>query len=112
MSDPKYNFGSPSKMKGLLAGEKATLRFLDSPETVDTEWGVKYSVPILLLTHPSYPSLSSKGMQMDWQTGCTVIAKTVVPLLEKGEKEFLKDYKELTWEIEAMEDGSIWLTNA
>ena len=112
MSETKYNFGSPSKMKGLLAGEKATLRFLDSPEKVDAERGVKYSVPILLLSHPSYPTLSSKGMQMDWQTGCSVIVKTVVPLLEKGEKEFLQDYKELTWEIEAMEDGSIWMTNA
>ena len=49
MSDPKYNFGSPSKMKGLVAGEKATLRFLDLPEKIDTEWGVKYTVSILLL---------------------------------------------------------------
>ena len=112
MSESKYNFVSPSKMKGLLAGYLELYRFLDSPEKVDTEWGVKYSVPILLLSHPSYPTLSSKGMQMDWQTGCSVIVKTVVPLLEKGEKEFLKDYKELTWQIEAMEDGSIWLTNA
>ena len=112
MSDPKYNFGSPSKMKGLQAGEKATLRFLDLPETVDTEWGVKYTVSILLLSHPSYPSLSSNGMKMQWRTGATVMAKTVVPLLEEGNKEFAKDYLELTWELEAMDDGSIWLTNA
>tara|TARA_Y100001963_G_scaffold133265_1_gene192734 strand:- start:87 stop:428 length:342 start_codon:yes stop_codon:yes gene_type:complete len=113
MSDPKYNFGSPSKMKGLVAGEKATLRFLDSPEKIDTEWGVKYTVSILLLSHPAYPSLSSNGMKMQWQTGANVMVKTIVPLLEdKDQKEFHKDYKELTWELEACDDGSIWMSNA
>ena len=112
MSDPKYNFGSPSKMKGLLAGEKATLKFLDLPEKIDTESGVKYTVSILLLSHPSYPSLSSNGMKMQWQTGASVMVNNLVPLLNKKDKEFLKDYSELTWELEAMDDGSIWLTNA
>ena len=112
MSDPKYNFGSPSKMKGLLAGEKATFKFLDLPEKIDTEWGVKYFVSIHLFTHPSYPSLSSSGMRMQWQTGASVMVKNIVPLLEKLDKEFLKDYNELTWELEAMDDGSLWLSNA
>jgi len=115
MSDPKYNFGSPSKMKGLLAGEKATFKFLDLPEKIDTEWGVKYTVSILLLSHPQYPSLSSSGMPMQWQTGSTVMVKTIVPLLEEDTaqaKEFRKDYKALTWELVCMDDGSLWLTNA
>ena len=112
MSDPKYNFGSPSKMKGLQAGEKAQLKFLDLPEKIDTEWGVKYIVSIHLLSHPAYPSLSSSGMKMQWQTGATVMVKNIVPLLQEGNKEFLKDYKELTWELHCFEDGSIWLTNA
>ena len=112
MSDPKYNFGSPSKMKGLQAGEKATFKFLDLPQKVDTEWGVKYTVSILLLSHPQYPSLSSNGMRMQWQTGSTVMVKTLVPLLKEKNKEFLKDYESLTWELEAMDDRSLWLTNA
>ena len=112
MSESKYNFGSPSKMKGLVAGEKATLRFLDLPEKVDTEWGVKYTVSILLLSHPGYPSLSSSGMKMQWQTGATVMVKNIVPLLKEKNKEFLKDYTDFTWELEAMDDGSLWLTNA
>jgi len=113
MSDPKYNFGSPSKMKGLLAGEKATFKFLDLPQKIDTEWGVKYTVSILLLSHPEYPSLSSNGMKMQWQTGATVMVKTIVPLItDKEEKEFHKDYHNLTWELEAMDDGSLWLSNA
>ena len=112
MSESKYNFGSPSKMKGLVAGEKATLKFLDLPTEVDTEWGVKYTVSILLLSHPQYPSLSSSGMQMQWQTGATVMVKNIVPLIKEENKEFLKDYKDFTWQLEAMDDGSLWLTNA
>jgi len=112
MSDPKYNFGSPTKMSGLTAGEKATFKFLDLPEKIDTEWGVKYIVSIHLFTHPSYPSLSSKGMPMKWQTGASVMVKDIVPLLEKEDKEFVKDYNEFTWELEAMDDGSLRLRNA
>jgi hypothetical protein len=113
MSEKKYNFGSPSKMKGLLAGEKATFKFLDLPEKIDTEWGEKYTVSILLLSHPQYPSLSSNGMKVQWQTAANVMTKTIVPLLEdKEEKEFHKDYHEITWELHCFEDGSLWLTNA
>ena len=113
MSDPKFNFGRPAKMSGLSAGEKATFRFLDLPEKIDTEWGVKYIVSIHLLSHPAYPSLSSsKGIDMKWQTGASVMVKDIVPLLQEGNKEFLKDYKDLTWQLESMEDGSLRLTNA
>jgi len=113
MSDPKYNFGRPAKMSGLSAGEKATFRFLDLPEKIDTEWGVKYIVSIHLLSHPAYPSLSSsKGMEMKWQTGASVMVKDIVPLLEEENKEFIKDYNTFTWQLEAMEDGSLRLTNA
>ena len=112
MSDPKYNFGRPAKMPGLQAGEKATFKFLDLPQTIDTEWGVKYTVSILLLSHPQYPSLSSNGMQMQWQTGASVMVKDIVPLLKEKNKEFIQDYEKLTWQLEAMDDGSLRLTNA
>ena len=113
MSDPKYNFGSPSKMKGLSAGEKATVKFLDLPVQIETEeYGTKFVLPILLLSHPQYPSLSSKGTKMVWQTNCLVIRETVVPLVKENNKEFMKDYLSLTWEIRCEDDGSIWLSNA
>tara|TARA_R110000824_G_scaffold17609_1_gene71121 strand:- start:130 stop:468 length:339 start_codon:yes stop_codon:yes gene_type:complete len=112
MSDPKYNFGRPAKMAGLSAGEKATFRFLDLPVKIDTEWGVKYTVSIHLLSHPQYPNLSSNGIQMQWQTGASVMVKDIVPLLEEENKEFLKDYNSFTWQLESMDDGSLRLTNA
>jgi len=113
MSDPKYNFGSPSKMKGLSAGEKATVKFLDLPEQIETEeYGTKFVLPILLLSHPQYPSLSLEGTKMVWQTNCLVIRETVVPLVKENNKEFMKDYYNLTWEIRCEDDGSLWLSNA
>ena len=108
MSDKKYSFGKPSIMKAIEAGEKATIKFQGEPVTVDTEWGVKYSVPILLLSHPQYPNISSKGIKMNWQTGAKVI-KDIVDLLKESNKEFSKDYYNMTWELTCAEDGSFWL---
>ena len=49
MPGKKYSFGTESKMKALEPGTKATLRFLGDPKVVETEYGEKYSIPILLL---------------------------------------------------------------
>ena len=108
MSDKKYNFGSPSIMKAIQSGEKATFKFQGEPVAVDTEWGEKYSVPILLLSHPQYPKISSKGTKMQWQTGAKVITD-IIDLFKTGSKEFNKDYYELTWELTCADDGSYWL---
>ena len=105
MSETKYSFGTTSKMKALEPGQKATLRFLDQPKVVDTEWGTKFSISILLLTHPSYPSLSSKGMEVLWETKAQVIEKDLIPLLKES-KEFQKDYLEHTWELRVDDGGA------
>ena len=70
--------------------------------------GSKTTVSILLLSHPHYPSISSDGMKMTWQTNAKVL-QDIVALLEEGNKEFLKDYSELTWELSVADDGSYWL---
>ena len=108
MPGKKYSFGTTSKMKALEPGQKATLRFLDQPKVVESEWGEKYSIPILLLTHPSYPSLSSKGMEVIWETKARIIEKDLIPLLKES-KEFQKDYLEHTWEIRVSDDGAYWI---
>jgi hypothetical protein len=107
MSEKKYSFGQPSIMKAIEPGQMAQLKFLDQPKTVDTEWGEKWTVSILLLSHPQYSITSSKGIKMQWQTGAKVIAD-IVKLLKKS-KEFQKDYLEHTWELTVAEDGSFWL---
>ena len=105
MPGKKYSFGTESKMKALEPGTKATLRFLGDPKVVETEYGEKYSIPILLLQHPSYPSLSSKGMEVSWETKAQVIEKDLVPLLKES-KEFQKDYLEHTWELRVDDGGA------
>lgn len=107
MSETKYSFGQPSIMKAIEPGQMASFQFQGEPVTVETEWGEKYSVPILLLSHPLYSISSPKGIKMQWQTGAKVI-KDVMDLLKKS-KEFKKDYYEHTWELTVADDGSFWL---
>ena len=108
MSGNKYSFGQPSLMKAIEPGQKATLRFLDQPKAVETEWGNKFSVNILLISHPLYSITSSKGIEMTWQTNAKVI-RDLVSMLEENNKEFNKDYYDMTWELSVAEDGSYWL---
>ena len=108
MVNNKYSFGQPSIMKAIEPGQKASLKFLDHPKLVETEWGEKYSVNILLLSHPLYSISSPKGIKMSWQTSAKVL-KDIVALLEEKNKEFLSDYTEMTWELSVADDGSYWL---
>ena len=105
MPGKKYSFGSASRMKALEPGQEATLKFLGDQKTVETEYGEKYSIPILLLNHPLYPSLSSKGMEVTWETKAQVIEKDLIPLLKES-KEFRKDYLEHYWTLRVDEGGS------
>ena len=108
MVQNKYSFGTPSIMKAIEPGQKASLKFLTKPKLVETEWGEKFSVDILLLSHPLYSITSSKGIKMSWQTIARVL-KDITAMLEEGNKEFLKDYSELEWELSVADDGSYWL---
>jgi len=112
MPGKKYSFGQQSLMKAIEPGQKATLKFLDLPKTVETEWGQKYSVNILLLSHPLYSIPSSEGIKMGWQTSAKVL-KDVVSLLDdivvQKKGSFKEDYFELTWELSVADDGSYWL---
>jgi len=101
-----YSFGQPSLMKAIEPGQKATLKFLDQPKVIDTEWGSKLVVSITLLSHPLYSIPSSKGIKMDWQTSAKVLRDIVDMLSTEG---FEKDYFAMTWELTVAEDGSYWL---
>ena len=107
MPGKKYSFGQQSLMKAIEPGQKASIKFLDQPKVVETEWGEKFSVTILLLSHPLYSIPSPEGIKMGWQTSAKVL-KDVVNLL-KEQKEFEKDYLEMTWELSVADDGSYWL---
>ena len=107
MPGKKYSFGQQSLMKAIEPGQKASIKFLDEPKTVETEWGNKMVVSITLLSHPLYSIPSSKGIKMDWQTSAKVL-RDVLDMLEQN-KGFKTDYYEMTWELTVADDGSYWL---
>ena len=107
MTGNKYSFGQQSLMKAIEPGQKATLKFVNKPKLVETEWGEKYKVTIFLLSHPLYSITSSKGIKMDWQSSAKVM-KDISALLEES-VEFTKDYYDMTWELSVSEDGAYWL---
>jgi len=109
MPGKKYSFGQPSMMKAIEPGQKATLKFLDTPKAVETEWGNKLSVDILLLSHPLYSIPSSKGIKMTWQSSAKVLRDIVELLKDKTATEFKTDYIDMKWELTVAEDGSYWL---
>jgi len=112
MPGKKYSFGQPSLMKAIEPGQKALIKFLDQPKAVDTEWGSKLSVDILLLSHPLYSIDSPKGIKMTWQTSAKVLKDVDVMLDPKKSKNtvaFEKDYYDMTWELSVADDGSYWL---
>jgi hypothetical protein len=113
MPGKKYSFGQASLMKAIEPGQKATLKFLDEPKAVETEWGEKFSVNILLLSHPLYSIDSPKGIEMVWQSNAKVLKYDIIISLNdkdtKAKEEFKKDYYDMTWELSVAEDGSYWL---
>jgi len=70
MGDKKLSFGVEPTMREVPPGQSATFNVgkVEEWTVVETEWGMKYSFPITLLSHPSYDSISKSGMNMKWQS--------------------------------------------
>jgi len=70
MGDKKLSFGVEPTMREVPPGQSATFNVgkVEEWTVVETEWGMKYSFPIILLSHPSYDSISKSGMNMKWQS--------------------------------------------
>ena len=64
----KISFGSEPNMREVPLGEHAVFKLqpFDTWSIKDTEYGEKYCLPVILFTHPSYDSIPSKGMKVDW----------------------------------------------
>jgi len=63
-------FGVEPNMREVPPGKSATFNVgkVEEWEVIETEWGMKYSFPIILLSHPSYDSIPKKGIEMKWQS--------------------------------------------
>ena len=57
MTSKKFSFGSEPNMREVPPGTEAKFQFNGAPKLVETEWGEKYSFPIVLISHDSYDTL-------------------------------------------------------
>ena len=106
MTEKKFSFGSEPSMKEVPLGEAATLKFNGKPKLVETEWGEKYSFPIILISHDSYDSLPIK---CNWESK-SMVAKEVFEVFNKGDnKEFITAYEKSEWQLTRFDTGAYWL---
>jgi hypothetical protein len=109
-------FGVEPTMREVPPGEHAVIQFGKFSEwkIVETEYGEKYSFPIILLQHPSHESIPKTGIEMKWESKSNA-ADTLYHYihLTGGEmKEFDWDVnKEFTkkWKLHRFETGGYQL---
>jgi len=114
MNDKSFGFGSKPCMKEVPPGQTAVFSFRGDPELIETEFGEKYSFPITLISHPSYPLLADGPMDMDWQSKCQSAKQVYTGLDEAptGDKWFTqlrKHYNESNWVLTRFDTGAYWL---
>jgi len=114
MKDNSFGFGSKPCMKEVPPGATAVFSFRGLPELVETDYGEKYSFPITLISHPSYPLLEEgDSMDMEWQSKCQS-AKQIWNILNSVDitdfnKLAIKHYKESNWVLTRFDTGAYWL---
>ena len=109
-------------MKGLKPGQSAYIKFNAAADIVNvdytdratgsTETKQKYHFPITLLSHPAYPSLPEKGIEIVWETVCkeaTQLHDTMPELIKANAPEAVHYNKGKEWEIFCRDDSKIKL---
>jgi hypothetical protein len=91
----KLSFGPASKMPEVPKGEHAELRFSEKGDLMwehkeDGEYGMKFFIPIVLLTHPSVESLPSSGSAMHWVSKADAASQLYMVVTESMEAPGLK----------------------
>ena len=121
MNDKSFGFGSKPCMKEVPLGRDAIFSFRGDPELVETEYGEKYSFPITLLEHPSYPA--TLPLDMDWQSKCQSAKQVYRGLVESDtieqqlpakdsldfQKKLRKHYEKSKWCLTRFDTGAYWL---
>ena len=115
-SKDTFGFGSKPCMKEVPPGAEAVFSFRGDPELIETEYGEKYSFPITLISHPSYPLLADGPMDMDWQSKCQSAKQVFIGLTEHEgtiegsfQRKLKKHYAESNWVLTRFDTGAYWL---
>ena len=111
-SKDTFGFGSKPCMKEVPAGATALFTFRGKPELIETEYGEKYSFPITLISHSSYPLLADGPMDMDWQSKCQSAKQLFTGLNDPSyslSAKLQKHYKDSQWTLTRFDTGAYWL---
>lgn len=108
-----FTFGSKPRMKEVLPGTEAIFRFLGEGNIVETDYGEKYSFPISLISHDSYPQLKDGPMEMAWESKCQAAKQLFLELNDpegKLYKELLKAFTESKWQLTRFDTGAYFIS--
>jgi hypothetical protein len=105
MAKEKFSFGSEPNMREVPPGTEAVFRFNGAPKVVETEWGEKYSFPIVLISHDSYDSLP---INCNWQSKSRV-AKEIWDVYMQNDNTFIKAYNNSNWQLTRFDNGAYFL---
>jgi len=107
MVKDKFTFGSNPKMREVPPGTEAKFRFNGPAEIVETEWGEKYSFPIVLISHDSYDSLP---IDCNWESKSMVAQEVYKAYMNNNdESDFIKAYNKSNWQLTRFDTGSYFL---
>ena len=112
MTKDSFGFGTKPCMKEVPPGATAEFTFRGQPELVETDYGEKYSFPITLISHPSYPLLEDGSMDMLWQSKCMSAKQLFTGLNDKSNtlhKQIVDHYADTTWILTRFDTGAYWL---
>ena len=108
MEKDKFSFGAASVMREVPPGSTAMIKFNGKAEKVETDWGDKFSYPILIYSHPSYESISKEGIESVWQSKSQA-SENLFTALSQGIKELTKAFAEERWELIRSQEGVYFL---
>ena len=112
MGVKNFEYGSKPRMKEVLPGTEAIFGCIGKGNIVETEYGDKYSFPISLISHDSYPELKHGPITMDWESK-SQCAKQLYKDLNNKQLDYYKDlseaFKDSKWQLTRFDTGAYWL---
>jgi hypothetical protein len=108
MEKDKFSFGAASVMREVPPGSTAVIQFNGKAEKVETDWGDKFSYPIIIYSHPSYESIPKAGIESVWQSKSQA-SENLFTALSQGIKELSVAFDVGRWELIRSQEGVYFL---
>tara|TARA_Y100001963_G_C6756664_1_gene437248 strand:- start:1437 stop:1787 length:351 start_codon:yes stop_codon:yes gene_type:complete len=113
MDDNAFRYGNKPTMKEVPAGTEAIFSFNGDPTTTETQWGTKFSFPISLIKHDSYPLLEDGPMNMAWESKSVcakMLYEDIINESYEHHKDLMKYYKKNNWQLTRFDNGAYYIS--